>query len=159
MSRRKCYWPTDWGLYSGIAAFSVALGTLEGIAFAYVHEIRDALSGGVAAGSDLPGWLLATEQVRVFAVVTALAAVALVCGRGGRQRFGVFLYSAGICKIVEYACTMQMLGWPDSADSTEALPAAALSISIPVWALLVVSAFIIVWGARLLRAPRKVGQQ
>jgi len=151
----------DWGFYLGLAAFGIAFGHLEAVVVVYIREIigiiptPEQLNPEVMA--QLPGWLIPVEQTREAATIVMLAALALVAGRYGRQRLGVFLYTFGIWDVIYYVSLKIMLGWPASLATMDCLFLIPVPWYFPVWVPVGIAVLMIIWGARFMSAPRKVG--
>jgi hypothetical protein len=82
----------------GGAAFALAVGHGEAVARLYWWE---ALGGAQPPSADslaqAPNWLLSAEAGRQIAGVLALLVFAVLAGRSGRQRLGLFCWTAGLC--------------------------------------------------------------
>jgi len=96
-----------------VTAFSVAMGYLESAVVVYLREIY------YPAGFDFPVQIAdpqigLTEILREAATLVMLAAVGMVAGRNGMERFGWFLYSFAVWDIFYYVFLKLLLGWPPS---------------------------------------------
>ncbi len=157
-SRRRLI---DWGLYLGVAAFGVAFGHLEAVVVVYIRQIMgivptpEQLDPEVLA--QVPGWLIGTEQTREASTIIILASLALVAGRTGLQRLGIFLYAFGIWDVVYYISLKVMIEWPASLTTTDCLFLIPGPWYCPVWVPLLVACLMIIWGARFMEVPRKAG--
>jgi len=156
-SRRK----TDWGLYLGLAAFGVAFGHIEAVVVVYIRHIigivptPEHLDADVMA--QVPGWLIATEQTREAATIVLLGALALVVGRTGLQRLGVFLYAFGIWDVIYYISLKVMIDWPASLATMDCLFLIPAPWLLPVWVPVSIAVLMTIWGARFIGAPGKAG--
>ncbi len=154
MARQSRRHIKDWGLYLGLAAFAIAFGHLEAVAAVYMRELLEIVPTPEHLNIDgleqVPGWLIATEQTREVATMVILAAVALVSGRTGWQRFGVFLYTFGIWDVIYYASLKLMIGWPAGLGTVDCLFLIPHAWHAPVWVPLSMASVMILWGARLM---------
>lgn len=85
----------------GAAAFALAVGHGEAVARLYWWET---LGGAQPPSADslaqAPNWLLSAEAGRQIAGLLALLVFAVLAGRSGWQRLGLFCWTAGLCLIV-----------------------------------------------------------
>lgn len=106
-----------WGW---VTLYGVAMGFLEAVVVVYLRLIY------YPGGFDfplvtLPTRMAAIEVVREAATLAMLAAVAVLAGRTGRERFGWFCYLFGVWDLVYYAGLRAMIGWPASLVTWDVL--------------------------------------
>lgn len=154
MARQSRRHIKDWGLYLGLAAFAIAFGHVEAVTAVYMRELLGIVPTPEHLDIDgleqMPGWLIATEQTREAATIVVLAAVALVGGRTGRQRLGVFLYTFGIWDVVYYISLKVMTDWPSGLATVDCIFLIPRAWYVPVWVPVSISLVMIIWGARFM---------
>lgn len=96
-----------------LAAFSVAMGYLEGAVVVYLRELF------YPEGFDFPlqpitSLVAVTEIIREAATLIMLVTIAWIAGRTGTERFGFFLFCFAVWDITYYVALYLLLGWPES---------------------------------------------
>ena len=154
MASRSRRHTRDWGLYLGLAAFAIAFGHLEAVAAVYMREFLGIVPTpghlDIDGLEQMPGWLVATGQTREAATIVVLGALALVGGRTGRQRLGVFLYTFGIWDVVYYISLKVMTDWPSGLATVDCIFLIPQAWYAPVWVPISISLVMIIWGTRFM---------
>ena len=103
-----------------VAIFAIAFAFVEGAVVVYLRRIYfDGAFGFPLAtvwehGRHVPDPLLLVETGREAATIVMLAAVGIIAGGGGLQRFCFFMIAFGIWDIFYYVWIRAILGWPES---------------------------------------------
>jgi hypothetical protein len=140
-----------------VVAFAVAMAYVEA---AVVVDLRSALG----TGSDvLPlqresadvDRLIAIEAGRELATLVMLVAVGWIAGTSGLERLAWVAVAFGTWDILYYGWLRVMIDWPASLDTLDVLFLVPLPWTGPVWAPIMVSASLIVFG---LAAAERLGR-
>ena len=137
------------------AAFAVAFAFVEAAVVVYLRASAGMLPvrQGSASGA-LPDVLLRIEIGREAATMVMLFTIAVLAGRGIRQRFLAFLWTFAIWDIFYYVWLAVTIGWPDSLLNKDLLFLIPVPWFSQVWFPLLVSGLTIV--AVLLYARRPI---
>ncbi len=129
-----------------VVAYAIAMGYLEAAAVVY---LRDALGVGASVPASVSiglGQLETAEMVREAATLVMIAAVGLLAGGSGLERFAWAAVVFGTWDIVYYLGQYAISGWPPTLvtwDVLFLLPAIWVG---PVWAPVTVSVALICGG-------------
>lgn len=139
-----------WNRIITLAAFAVAMGYMEAVIVVYIRHLGGMVPLPPEAVdyrkflSQLPPFLLPTEQTREAATLIMLLTLALLVGRRLRERVCVFLLAFGIWDIFYYLGLKALLNWPPRLTTTDVLFLIPRPWFAPVWLPLAASALMIV---------------
>jgi phosphoglycerol transferase MdoB-like AlkP superfamily enzyme len=85
-----------------------------------------------------------TELMREMATLIMLVTIGMVAGKTKHERFAYFIYSFAIWDIFYYAFLYLIIGWPMSLMDWDILFLLPMMWTGPVWAPLLLSAFMII---------------
>jgi len=149
---------SPWARLLVVTVYAVAMAVVEAMVVYYLRRLFALQYGATFAQGrfTFPATYLGHEQVREAATIVMLAAVALLAGRGPRQRAAYFLLAFGVWDIGYYAALKIMLDWPASPATRDLLFLIPSQWWEPVWLpLLVSSVFIAAALVLLRRRPRR----
>ncbi len=137
-----------------LVVFGIAFGYLEGVVVIYLRELYYPAGFGFPL-APVSESLLPVELVRELATLVMLGSVAMVAGRTGWGRFGVFSLLFGLWDLVFYATLRAVLGWPESLMTWDILFLVPTAWVGPVLSAVLVAASLAFAGAVMfLRAER-----
>ena len=144
-----------------VVAFGIAMGFLEAAVVVYLRAALGLEPSGLVPVHDAAafGAFEGVELARELATLIMIAAVGWLAGRGALERLAWAAVVFGAWDIVYYADLRIVVGWPPSPAAWDILFLVPVPWVGPVWAPLVVSAALVVFGlaaARRLRADRPI---
>jgi hypothetical protein len=145
-----------WRTALAVLLLAVAMGYLEAAVVVYLRAALEAVPGAVPAHeASTLGTFEVVEIVRELATLVMIGAAGWLAGRSGLERLAWAAVIFGIWDIVYYAGLRLTIGWPEAFDTWDLLFLVPMPWVGPVWAPMVVSIALIVFGlaaARRLRA-------
>ena len=133
-----------------LTVFGVAFGWMEASVVVYLREIY--YPDGFAFPTVLPtDRILLTELVRELATLAMLLGAAMVAGRTGWERFGVFSFLFGVWDLVYYAALWIVLRWPESLLTWDVLFLIPLIWAGPVLSAALIAASLTAAGLVIIR--------
>lgn len=153
-----------WNRILTLTAFAVAMGYMEAVIVVYIRHLGGMVPMPPEAldyrklVTQLPAFVLPTEQTREAATIIMLVTLALLVGRKWRERVCVFLLAFGVWDIFYYVGLKALLDWPPKLTTTDLLFLIPAPWYAPVWLPLAVSAGMIVvalWAYPRGRAARR----
>ncbi|HET9458318.1 MAG TPA: hypothetical protein VFO78_13310 [Candidatus Limnocylindrales bacterium] len=136
-----------------VVAFGVAMGYLEAAVVVY---LRSAIESGAATAAMDPattGTFETLEIAREIATLAMIAAVGWLAGRTGLERLAWSAVVFGTWDLVYYAGLRLAIGWPETLDAWDLLFLIPVPWFGPVWAPILVSTALVLYG---LVAARRV---
>jgi hypothetical protein len=151
----------SWSTAVIVVAFGIAMGFLEAAVAVYLRAALGLDPSGFAPVHDTAAFdaFEAVELARELATLVMIVAVGWLAGRGALERLAWAAVIFGAWDIVYYAGLWLIIGWPPSLATWDVLFLVPVPWVGPVWAPLVVSAALIVFGiaaTRRLRAGRTI---
>ena len=124
-----------------VCVFGVAMGFFEAAVVVYLRRIfyPECFRFPLASWGDMDPLILAVEAGREFMSLVMLAAVGVLAGRRGLERFFFFLCGFGVWDVLYYIFLYMILGWPASLATWDLLFFIPLPWVGPVWAPVVLS--------------------
>ena len=146
-----------WGRLLVVAVYAAAMAVVEATVVLYLRRLFVLQYGAVPAQGrfTFPAAYLGHEQAREAATIVMLVAVALLAGRGLRQRLAYFVLAFGVWDIGYYVALRIMLDWPSSLATRDLLFLIPHQWWEPVWVPLLASTGFIAAALALLRLPRR----
>ncbi len=144
-----------WSRILTLAAFAVAMGYMEAVIVVYIRHLGGMVPLPPEAVeyrkflSQLPPFLIPTEQTREAATIIMLITLALLVGRRLQERVCVFLLAFGVWDIFYYVGLKALLDWPPRLTTTDVLFLIPKPWFAPVWLPLTASAAMIVLALTL----------
>jgi len=146
-----------------VAAFSIAMGYLEAVIVVYIRRILDIVPMpedlDASFMSQVPEWLIASEQTREFATIVMLVTFAWLVGRDLPTRLATFLVAFGVWDIAYYAGLKALIDWPKSLMTLDCLFLIPKPWIWPVWRPIAISVALVVaggwWLVRSEKGPSK----
>lgn len=139
-----------------LGAFGVAFGHIEAVVVVYIRRIMDwvPLPADITADdlSQVPAWLIHTEQTREAATIILLLAFATLVGRNFLEKVATFLAAFGVWDVTYYVALKLMIGWPESLGTLDCLFLIPQPWIAPVWLPVLCSLGMIVVGAGVMYA-------
>ncbi len=131
------------------------MGFLESVVVLYLRRLLGVGFLHLASAPTGPGWraIAPVELAREAATLVMILAVALLAGRGWRQRFGAFALVFGVWDISYYLWLVPLAGWPRSLLDWDLLFLIPAPWWGPVLAPALVAAVLVIGGVRFLRQP------
>lgn len=132
-----------------LTAFAVAMGYMEAVIVVYIRHLGGMVPLPPEAVdyrkflTQLPPFLIPTEQTREAATIIMLVTLALLVGRRLRERVCVFLLAFGVWDIFYYVGLKALLDWPPRLTTTDVLFLIPRPWLAPVWLPLAASAAMI----------------
>ena len=144
-----------------VVAFGIAMGFLEATVVVYLRAAVGLDPSGLVPVHDTAAFdaFEGVELGRELATLIMIAAVGWLAGRGALERLAWAAVIFGAWDIVYYAVLRIVSGWPPSPAAWDILFLVPFPWVGPVWAPLVVSAALVMFGlaaARRLRAGRTI---
>lgn len=139
--------PETGRLFVAVVAFAVAMAYVEA---AVVVDLRAALGTGsdvlpLVRGAEADR-LIGIEVGRELATLVMLAAVGWIAGAGALERLAWVAIAFGTWDIGYYAWLRAMIDWPASLATLDVLFLVPVPWTGPVWAPIVVSVALVVFG-------------
>ena len=144
-----------------LTLFAVAMGHLEAVVVVYLRRLAPAVPLPQANLDyyqflpQLPPWVIPVEMSREAATIIMLVTLALLVGRGRRERVCVFLLAFALWDIFYYVGLKLLLGWPPALTTTDVLFLIPVPWFAPVWLPVAISLGMI--GVGLWLYPRGAG--
>ena len=135
-----------WNRILTLTAFAVAMGYMEAVIVVYIRHLGGMVPMPPGALdyrqflTQLPPFVIPTEQTREAATIIMLVALALAVGRSTREKVCVFLLAFGVWDIFYYVGLKALLNWPPRLTTTDVLFLIPQPWFAPVWLPLAVSA-------------------